>query len=357
MKIKFGFRQYYVELILLYHRGYDRSRCDHGAIIGIMIEIEKCADRALWDEYVCTSGGHPLQLWGWGELKSRHNWRAERLLLSDGGVTISASQVLYRNLPKPFGSIAYIPRGPVGRRSREVYRALADYVRNNSNALALTVEPDNVDGPDFSPWRRSKNRILMSDTLILDLTKTSEDLMSACTKKTRQYIRKSAGEGLVVREIRGRDEMDDCLKIYKDTARRAGFGLHDDSYYYDLHGDLGDASRVFGCYAGDELLSFLWMAVTPDIAFELYGGVSSRGQEMRANYTLKWECILQMQRENVRRYDMNGLVSEGVGNFKTGFADHTDKLAGTFDMPLRPPYHLWSVGFPLLKSIARIVKR
>ena len=322
-----------------------------------MTEIEQVTDRVLWDEYVRDGGGHPLQLWGWGELKSRHNWRAERFILKENGVAVSAAQVLYRKLPKPFGSIAYIPRGPVGRQSREVYRALSDYVRKNTDALALTVEPDSVQGPDFAPWHRSKNRILMSDTLILDLSKTPDELLAACTKKTRQYIRKSAGEGVVVKGITSREGLVDCLKIYKDTARRAGFGLHDDSYYFDLSGDLGDASRVFGCYEGDELLSFLWLAVTPDIAFELYGGVSSRGQELRVNYTLKWECILQMQRENIRRYDMNGLVSEGVGNFKTGFADHTDKLAGTFDMPLRPLYHIWSIGFPLLKSIARILKR
>lgn len=323
----------------------------------IMTEIEQVTDRVLWDDYVRDGGGHPLQLWGWGELKSRHNWRAERFILKENGVAVSAAQVLYRKLPKPFGSIAYIPRGPVGRQSREVYRALSDYVRKNTDALALTVEPDSVQGPDFAPRHRSKNRILMSDTLILDLSKTPDELLAACTKKTRQYIRKSAGEGVVVKEITSREGLVDCLKIYKDTARRAGFGLHDDSYYFDLSGDLGDASRVFGCYEGDELLSFLWLAVTPDIAFELYGGVSSRGQELRVNYTLKWECILQMQRENIRRYDMNGLVSEGVGNFKTGFADHTDKLAGTFDMPLRPLYHIWSIGFPLLKSIARILKR
>ncbi len=322
-----------------------------------MIEIEKATDQIAWDEYVRSNGGHPLQLWGWGELKSRHNWHAERLMLVEDNAAVSAAEVLYRNLPKPFGSVAYIPRGPVGQRSRDVYRALSDYVRKNSNALVLMVEPDSTTGPDFRPWRKSKNRILMSDTLILDLSKTPEELLAACTKKTRQYIRKSAGEGLVVREITDKESISDCLKIYKDTARRAGFGLHDDSYYYDLHNDMGEASRIFGCYEGSELLSFLWLAVTPNVAFELYGGVSARGQELRANYTLKWECILQMQRENVRRYDMNGLVSEGVGNFKTGFADHTDKLAGTFDVPLRPLYRIWSFGFPLMKRIARIIKR
>lgn len=322
-----------------------------------MIEIEKATDQIAWDEYVRSNGGHPLQLWGWGELKSRHNWHAERLMLVEDNAAVSAAEVLYRNLPKPFGSVAYIPRGPVGQRSRDVYQALSDYVRKNSNALVLMVEPDSTTGPDFRPWRKSKNRILMSDTLILDLSKTPEELLAACTKKTRQYIRKSAGEGLVVREITDKESISDCLKIYKDTAQRAGFGLHDDSYYYDLHNDMGEASRIFGCYEGSELLSFLWLAVTPNVAFELYGGVSARGQELRANYTLKWECILQMQRENVRRYDMNGLVSEGVGNFKTGFADHTDKLAGTFDVPLRPLYRIWSFGFPLMKRIARIIKR
>ena len=40
-----------------------------------MIDTILCDEKAAWDKTVAKFGGHPLQLWGWGEVKAAHNWR------------------------------------------------------------------------------------------------------------------------------------------------------------------------------------------------------------------------------------------------------------------------------------------
>jgi peptidoglycan pentaglycine glycine transferase (the first glycine) len=73
-----------------------------------------CHSKEDWDDYILENGGHPLQLWGWGDSKSVHGWDAERLFLHDDDENvIGAAQVLYRRLPWPLRSLAYVPRGPV----------------------------------------------------------------------------------------------------------------------------------------------------------------------------------------------------------------------------------------------------
>lgn len=321
--------------------------------------IEVCTDRNSWDEEVLGRGGHPLQLWGWGEVKAAHNWRVERIFVYKGDKIIGAAQVLLRRLPGPFHYLVYIPRGPVasGENRAAVLEELADHVKQAYKAVALTVEPDWEKMPAIEGWKRSDNTILIPRTLILDLKKSEAELQAAMAKKTRQYIRKSAGEPIEIRKIKGREELAACLTIYKDTARRAKFALHDDGYYYDVYDKMGEFSPVFAAFLDNKPVAFLWLAISQETAFELYGGMNDEGQRLRANYALKWRVITTMKEWGITRYDFNGLLNDGVSTFKQGFADHEDMLAGTYDKPFSPLYYLWTNGLPLVKKIARAVRK
>lgn len=325
-----------------------------------MIRGEECTDNTRWDEAIHAHEGHPLQLWGWGTLKSAHNWRATRVLFSDeSGVFIGASQILYRQLPVHLGSIAYIPRGPVALEGREadVYTATVEYVKTHSNAIVVTVEPDTESGPSGKGWRLSHNTVLIPRTLILDLNNTEDTLMSAMAKKTRQYIRKSEKEGIEVRRVTAKADVEKCLAIYRQTAERAHFSLHGDDYYSDVHEKLGDSSLIFAAYADGNPVAFVWLAISKQTAFELYGGMNDQGQQLRANYALKWHAIKKCKEWGIERYDMNGLLNDGVSTFKQGFAAHENMLAGTYDYPLSPLYSVWTKGLPLIKKAVRTLNK
>lgn len=317
-----------------------------------------CDDAGVWDEMVLDLGGHPLQLWGWGELKSAHNWAARRVVFREGEMAVGLAQILFRPLPGPFKRLSYVPRGPVYADGRgvEVYEALAAYVKEYLPGTALTVEPDSEQFPEVAGYRSSPNTILIPRTLILDLHKNEDELLEAMTKKTRQYIRKSGREGVAIKQVTSREAIAECLEIYHDTAKRANFALHEDEYYYDVAEKLGDASVIFGAYEGEKLLSFVWLVVSGKTAFELYGGMNDRGQELRANYALKWHAITACKRWGIERYDMNGLLNDGVSTFKQGFTSHEDMLAGTFDYPLSALYLVWTVALPKAKSLVRKIK-
>lgn len=329
-----------------------------GCIIKGMIRVEKCTDSTIWDDEILAREGHPLQLWGWGEVKALHGWKAERVFVYRDREIIGAAQLLIRPLPSVFKALVYSPRGPVAEEGERevVLAALADYAKT-TGAVSVTFEPDWGEMPFLEGWIHSKNTILIPRTLILDLSYGEDELLNAMTKKTRQYIRKSEKEGLHIRRVKNRKELDLCLAIYKQTASRAGFALHDDQYYYDIHEKMGDNSPVFGAFLNGEPVAFLWLAVSEHTAFELYGGMNDQGQQLRANYTLKWEAIRQMKKWGIKRYDFNGLLNDGVSTFKQGFADHEDMLAGTFDKPLSPWYPLWSKALPGGKKVLRNIKK
>ena len=326
-------------------------------IISNMTSVEKCENQAEWDEEILARQGHPLQLWGWGEVKAAHNWSVDRVLVKREGEVIGAAQLLIRSLPLPFNALVYAPRGPVAGESErtQVLDSIADYAKTAHKAVAISVEPDWETMPDAAGWKATKNTILIPETLILDLRRTEDELLADMSKKTRQYIRKSGGEAIEIRKAK-REELAGCLDIYRQTAERAGFGIHDDAYYYDIFDKLGDHSPVFAAFVDGKPIAFLWLAISQETAFELYGGMNDKGQQLRANYALKWYAIATMKKWGIARYDFNGLLNDGVSTFKRGFASHEDLLAGTYDKPLSPLYAMWTKALPAAKKLLRKLK-
>lgn len=325
----------------------------------VTMTITRCEDKQQWDDYVNNLGGHPLQLWGWGDTKGAHNWNPTRLLWEQDGIVKGGAQLLIRKLPWPFKRLTYVPRGPFGGMadSPEAMKELADYVRRNIHGVLLSCEPDQTTAEWGKGWRKSANTILIPQTLILDLSKTEEDLLAAMTKKTRQYIRKSERDGAEIKRIKSKEALAEVMAIYKDTAKRAGFALHGDDYYYDLLDFMDENNLIYGAYHQGKLVSFVWLAISGTTAFELYGGMNQEGQELRANYSLKWHAIRKCKEWGLGRYDMNGLLNDGVSNFKEGFASHQDLLAGTYDYPLSPLYPIWSKLLPSGKKLVRKLRR
>ena len=323
-----------------------------------MITVERCEKQSEWDDEILNREGHPLQLWGWGELKAAHNWQVDRVLLYESGKVIGLAQMLVRPLPKPFTALVYVPRGPVADEKHRgvVLDELAGYAKQTYGAVTITVEPDWTTMPLGGGWRRSENTILIPRTLILDLRKSEEVLLGDMSKKTRQYIRKSAAENVEIRQVENREELAQCLAIYKETAERANFKLHEDDYYYDVYDKLGDHSPVFAAFQEGRVIAFLWLAISSETAFELYGGMNDDGQRLRINYALKWQVIQTMKKWGLHRYDLNGLLNDGVSTFKQGFASHENMLVGTYDKPLSPLYPLWTKGLPMAKKVIRTLK-
>lgn len=162
---------------------------------------------------------------------------------------------------------------------------------------------------------------------------------------------------MAVRRANSPDDIKRCLEVYKETARRAQFRLHDDKYYSDISEALAENNYIYVAEIGGKIEAFVWLIATKEVAFELYGGVSDLGQEARANYCLKWFAITDMKKRGVKHYDMNGLLNDGVSTFKRSFASHETTLVGTYDKPLSPLYFAWTYGLPMAKKIVRALKR
>lgn len=344
------------------------------------LTVTPCHDRDEWDALVNSAGGHPLQLWGWGELKSQYEWSADRVVVRDGDRIVGSAQVLLRSLPKPFTSLAYVPRGPQADEADRgrVVAALADYVKRTHKPIGITIEPDweapyspldkGVSDDDLaaavaSPatgwladveaagYSRSDNTGLIPRTLIVDVTRGEDTIMKELSSSTRQNVRKSfKAENVRFGLVTQQSDLDQVLAINKETAKRANFAVHSDLYHEQIRDYMGPASQLIAAWEGDEVVAFVWLVVSNKTAFELYGGVNPRGMKLRLNYGLKFWAMKHVKEQGVERYDFNGLLNDGISDFKRQFAKHEDMLVGTYDKPLSPLFGVFSTALPVVRS-------
>ena len=255
-----------------------------------------------WDDYVLTNGGHPLQLWGWGEVKAKGRWQVDRVMVYQDDDCIGGAQILSYALPAKLGRYAYIPRGPIAKSEHmaAVLDALADYARTTLHAIGISVEPHTTTFPNIQGWRRSQNTILLARTLIIDVSQSEDDLLADMHPKRRADVRRFMRGPHNVRLIKGDAELGACLDLYEETAQRAHFALHDRGYYRDIHSLLGDHSKIYAAFdEAGTIVAFSWVVQTPLVAFALYGGINDKGRKLRANCGLDWVCFLETKAQGI----------------------------------------------------------
>lgn len=318
------------------------------------MRIQQMSDAAAWNSFTQPFGAHPLQLWEWGELKSQTGaWTAVRLAVYEDNQAIGGAQVLLRRMPKPFGSLAYLPRGPFAEAGKlaEVADCLADWVRQNTNATSIKIDPATCELTLSDTWVESES-VLINKTAVVDLTRPEDEIKAGIpNRKCRQYIRKAERDGIVVRPAT-EDDLDGILTLYHHTAEHDGFALHEDSFYKSAFQILGDTQQVFVAEADGELQAFLWNVVSKDgTSFELWGAVSDAGKHSRANYYMKWCAMVAAKNYGCKLYDLNGLLNDGISDFKLLFVEEPTYWVPTHDKPLSKLYGLMNKALELHRQM------
>ncbi|TMC58912.1 MAG: peptidoglycan bridge formation glycyltransferase FemA/FemB family protein [Chloroflexi bacterium] len=312
-------------------------------------------DDARWDELVIGTGRpHILQSRAWAELKSATGWSARRYVLDENGQRRGVAQVLTRSLPLGI-SVAYSPRGPLvePRDLAAAIVALRDALAADRCASLLCDPEAPRDESVLAELRdrgvrRSPVFVQPRRTLLMDLTRSDDELFGAMKKKTRQYVHKAERAGVVTEETK---DLDRFLVVLRAVADREHFGIHSRDYFARLLGAFGERAHLLMARVGDEDCGALLVSRLADRAWELFGGWSGAHTEARPFYLLKWRSMMRMRALGAKRYDMWGLAEgaddplAGVENFKLGFGGEIAEWIGALETPVRAVlYPVWQLA-------------
>lgn len=317
-----------------------------------------------------------LQSWGWGEFKEKSGWKVFRIAVEDHGKIISGAQMLIKPLVSRFASVAYIPRGPVGNWLREEVapKLLSEihHVAKLHKTVFLKIEPALLNNPisreSLEKLHFSRNNLTNqpSATIIVDLDMGIDKVMQSMRKRTREYIKYSARNGVTVK-VGGLKDLPEFTRIMRMTARREGFIPRTQVYYEDewtIFNDLNQTILFMAYYQGQLLAVHMAYRFGNHAAY-FHGGSSKEFTELRPNSLLVWEAIQWAKSQGCCSYDLWGIPDEvglavsegkeppvlnradglwGVYHFKRGFSKNIIGYIGSWDYVYNP------ILYPLITS-------
>jgi lipid II:glycine glycyltransferase (peptidoglycan interpeptide bridge formation enzyme) len=149
----------------------------------------------------------------------------------------------------------------------------------------------------------------------------------------------------------------DFNRIYRFTAARAGFVARQPAYYERVWATFAPTGRVRLSFAvrDGERVATLFHSTCGERAVESYGGMTDAGADARANYLLKFAAISDFANEGFAVYDMWGLATGGIRQFKEGFGGREIAYVGARDLALRGPVDaLLRVAIPAYGLVQRM---
>ncbi len=304
---------------------------------------------------------HPLQSAAWGEVKSP-DWNVERILIAEK----FPLSIFIKKIPFIGLKFGYIPRGIIFNDDKNISRildSLINFVKEKKLShllLDTAIDFDNYfKGEDicikkslkeygFNVSGRQEQPIR---TIVLDLSKSEDELLSDMRSKHRQYIRKSQRNGVCIET--GTDEnIDDFIQIIDAIKKERGYLMHESDYYRKVwkYFRQEDSAHMFIAKVQGKIVGTYMLIFSKDNTYEMFGGCNREGRNLLANYALKWESIKYSKSIGKKYYDQWGaeFVYEGLVQFKEGFGGKV------VEYPDQYVYFNSNLGYMIYKLLRKV---
>jgi len=282
-----------------------------------------------WEEFTTQyPNAHFLQTAQWGELKSSFGWEPARFIEGTAG-----AQILFRKLPLGH-TIAYIPKGPLGKTSAGFWE-MVDQACEKKNAIFLKVEPDEFEETqgslkEITPgFKVGKDNIQPPNTILIDLRKDEETLLSEMKQKTRYNIRLAARKGVTIETW---DDFSTFHQMSKVTGGRDEFDVHSLPYYQRIHqlfNPINLCELLVAKYENKPLAAVM-IFYKGTRAWYVYGASSNMERNRMPAYLLQWESIRRAKARGCIQYDLWGIPDEPYEKLENEFTEQTKGLWGVY---------------------------
>ena len=237
-------------------------------------------------------------------------------------------------------------------------------IARDQQSLFLKIDPASPLSFEGLKMRSETSQPLQpQQTIIVDVSKSEEELLAAMHEKTRYNIRLAERKDVEVIQVIRRESKDDFeifWKLLTETAERGGFHLHERKHYELLLNtrSSGMSNELFFAHARNDHDTILATAMINfyrdphtgvSAATYLHGGSSREYKEAMAPYLLHWRIMQEAKKRGMVSYDLWGIDElrwPGVTRFKKGFGGSLVEYPPSVNIIYRP---VWYKLYTLMK--------
>lgn len=218
-----------------------------------------------------------------------------------------------------------LPRGPIG--SNKDIPALLEKILQMANEKKVgTVRvfppfgntkfwddlPKNTLFSNYST--KAATEIFAEHTLMIDLSKTEEEILAQMKQKGRYNIKVARKKGVIISEEK---DITNFWRLMKETSTRDGFRSCKKHVYTDtLKGFGDDAVLLTAKDETGEVLASMIFTYAQGMAIYYYGASSNRKRNLMAPYLLQWEGMMWAKNKGAMIYDFLGISPEDKPSHK-----------------------------------------
>lgn len=348
------------------------------------MNIVEIKDKKLLDAFVGSQKASQfLQSWAWGEFQQSLGRKTWHFGVLDSQSLVASALVIKHNLPLGKNYL-YLPRGPIIEIKNEKLKMKNSFdellgkiieIARQENSMFIRIEPpiEKFDEPILKLLVASGYKLVATqfvqpkDTLILDLSKSEEQLLSEMHPKTRYNIRLAEKKGMKVR-IGSKEDFEKFWSLNMETSQRDSFKTHPKNYYQKMLATLpADFLKLFLAeYEGKVLVANLVIFFGDTVTY-LHGASSNEYRNLMAPHLVQWRQIEEARKLGFKYYDFWGLLPQktqnnteategidsswqGLTRFKRGFGGQEVNYAGTYDLILdKFWYNIYKTGRKFLR--------
>ncbi|MBT4277973.1 peptidoglycan bridge formation glycyltransferase FemA/FemB family protein [Candidatus Falkowbacteria bacterium] len=216
--------------------------------------------------------------------------------------------------------------------------------------------------------RRAHRDIQPRSTLVVDLSKSEEEILKEMKQKHRYNIRLAEKRGVKIELIENNKEegLENFWELLKLTSKRDRFAIHEKNYYLKLLNTPGLDTRLYLAKYLDEVIAGAIIGQFGNTCVYLHGVSGDRYRNVMAPYLLQWQIMLDIKQNGYKFYDFGGIKSEksksssqtkwqGITRFKIGFAPNqkTTEFLGLWEIRVKPCQYF---VYRIIRGLAKLKK-
>lgn len=269
------------------------------------------------------------------------------------------------------GKYFYIPRGPVlneqKKLDKESFQKLLLLAKNN-NIGWIRIEPITEKALTLIKEEIGDNKIQKSpqdiqpkETLIIDISKSEEELLSEMKSKTRYNIKLAQKKGVTI-ELAKKNDLQEFIRLTEIMAKRQRIKTHTENHYRKILEIIPpEMAKLYLAKYNNSVVAANIVIFFENTATYLHGASDDKYKNLMAPYLLQWRQIQDAKKQGYEKYDFFGVKVnnqtgkswEGITKFKLGFSPNTSpvEFPGSYDIVINPwKYKLYKV-LQFLKNI------
>jgi lipid II:glycine glycyltransferase (peptidoglycan interpeptide bridge formation enzyme) len=190
------------------------------------------------------------------------------------------------------------------------------------------------------------NSLQPQRTLILNINKSEEKLLSQMHQKTRYNIQLARKKGVKIQKSKNFERF---WELLQDTAKRSNFHTHSKKYYKKML-EIPE-TELFVAELDNKVIAANIVLFYNKRAIYLHGASNYEHRNLMAPYLLQWYQILEAKKKGCDEYDFWGIDSKkwpGVTRFKKGFNGKEISYVGAYDLVFQP---VWYKIYKIVRKI------